>query len=88
MLEADLPPDAKISPISVELKPNASARIIFDLSAPHLDTVDLTSGVPSSVNSGIDPDEFKVQMTSIGHILRMLLKHGHSSYIAKQDWGE
>ena len=87
MCESDLPKDAKISPISIELKPTAAARIIFDLSAPHLQEVDLSSTtVPSSVNSGIDGDQYKVTMSSVERVLTMLLKYGTSTYMAKQDW--
>ena len=50
--EEEVPAEAKVSGIMVRKKPNGSARVILNLSAP--------AGL--SVNDGIDADEFPAVM--------------------------
>ena len=50
------------SPITVKLKPNGKARICINLSAPHRKDSDPV-GTPSSVNSGIDSQDFSTSMS-------------------------
>ena len=52
--EGEVPKDAKISGIMVKIKPSGAARVILNLSAPK----------GSSVNDGIDKDEFPAIMSS------------------------
>ena len=79
----------KISPMSVEIKPSGAARIIVDLSSPHLQNVDLTSGLPSSVNSGINIEEFPMEGVTTSDILKALVKLGKGMVeISKQDWSD
>ena len=59
-----------------EKKPNGSARIILNLSAP--------KGM--SVNEGIDSDEFPAKMSSTEAWLAVLNKAGRGAWIAKTDW--
>ena len=88
LLESELPPQSKVSPISCQIKPNSRARILVDMSSPHRQNVDLNSDIPSSVNSGIDKSKFPVSMITTGDILEMFLHAGDKSFISKQDWND
>lgn len=50
-------------------------RLIVDLSSPH----------GSSVNDGIDPDEFSMHYIHLDQIITMIAKHGPGALIAKFD---
>ena len=52
-----------VNPITVKLKPNGKARICIIMSAPYK-TDSQPVGTPSSVNSGIDKEEFPTLMAS------------------------
>jgi hypothetical protein len=60
----------------VRPKPNGTARIILNLSAPK----------GSSVNDGIDKDEFPATMSSTTAWLEVLYKAGRNCWICKTDW--
>ena len=90
MKEDQVPwPNPKVSPMSVELKPTGAARIIVDLSSPHLNTCDLGGSQPTSVNSGISIEEFPMEGVQTPDILKALVKLGKGqTYISKQDWSD
>ena len=90
MTKEELPwTDPKVSPMSVEIKPSGAARIIVDLSSPHLKTVDLDSDIPSSVNSGIDIEDFPMEGVTTVDVLKALVKLGKGNVvISKQDWSD
>lgn len=73
-----VPSDAKINGIMVRPKPNGSARIILNLSAPK----------GNSVNEGIDKDEFPATMSSTEAWLKTLYKAGRNCWICKTDWSD
>jgi len=73
-----VPPDAKINGIMVRPKPNGSARIILNLSAPK----------GNSVNEGIDKDEFPATMSSTEAWLKALYRAGRNCWICKTDWSD
>ena len=82
-------PDPKISPMSVELKPTGAARIIVDLSSPHLSNCDLDGSQPTSVNSGINIEEFPMEGVTTPDILKALVRLGRGrAYLSKQDWSD
>ena len=86
--EHELPwDDVTVIPITVKLKPNGKARICIDMSAPYIDT---KSGetVPSSVNSGIDTDEFPTSMSSTKSFCESLMKAGCPGEMCKIDWNQ
>jgi len=70
------PPDAKVSGIMCRMKPNGTARIILNLSAPK----------GNSVNEGIDGDLFPATMSSTTAWLNILDKAGKKCLIIKVDW--
>ena len=74
--EQDLPAGAKVNGIMVRKKPNGSARIILNLSAP--------KGM--SVNDGIDAKDFPAVMSSTAAWLRVLNIAGKGAWMAKTDW--
>ena len=71
-----VPPDAKFSGIMTKLKPDGSVRIILNLSAP----------LGSSVNEGINSDDFPTTMSSTTEWLRVLHRAGRFAKICKIDW--
>jgi len=73
-----VPHNAKINGIMVRPKPNGSARIILNLSAPK----------GSSVNEGIDSAEFPATMSSTEAWLKVLHKAGRNCWICKTDWSD
>ena len=79
-------PDPKTSPLSIALKPNGSGRVVIDMSAPHLDNVDLSSSIPSSLNSGIDISEFPSSGSSTKDVLKALEREGQGCVFTKIDW--
>jgi len=72
----EVPPDAKISGIMCREKPNGSARIILNLSAP----------AGRSVNDGICSDEFPTSMSSTAKWVEVLNKAGRGCLFMKADW--
>jgi len=70
------PANAKINGIMCRPKPNGSARVILNLSAP--------AGL--SVNDGIDANLFPAVMSSTYKWLEILNKAGRGALIAKIDW--
>ena len=73
---ADRPQNAKVSGIMCREKPNGSARVILNLSAPK----------GSSVNDGIISAEFPTSMSSTKKWLEVLDKAGQRCLILKMDW--
>ena len=71
-----VPANAKINGIMCRQKPNGSARVILNLSAPeHL-----------SVNEGIDNTNFPATMSSTAKWLEVLHRAGKHCWILKVDW--
>jgi hypothetical protein len=73
---SDRPANAKVSGMMCRLKPNGTARIILNLSAP--------KGL--CVNEGIDGDLFPATMSSTGKWLEVLEKAGRHCLMVKVDW--
>ena len=74
--ECEVPAGAKINGIMVRKKPNGSARIILNLSAP----------VGLSVNEGITAEEFPAVMSSTSAWLCVLNRAGRGAWMSKTDW--
>ena len=74
--------DFSSNPILVKLKPNGKARICVNMSAPHQKDTD-SMGSPTSVNDGIDPDEFPATMSSTKSFCQSLMKAGCPAEMAK-----
>jgi len=74
----DLPQGVKISGIMCRPKPNGSARVILNLSAPR----------GQSVNEGIDKKQFPATMSSTRKWVAVLNRAGRSAWMAKCDWCE
>ena len=74
----DIPKGAKINGIMVRPKPDGSARIILNMSAP--------SG--KSVNEGIDASLFPAEMSSTLKWLKVLELAGRGCVIMKIDWSD
>jgi len=70
------PPDAKVNGIMCREKPNGSARIILNLSAPK----------GKSVNDGINAEDFPTSMSSTKKWLEILDRAGRHCVILKLDW--
>ena len=75
-LPAVRPANAKVNGMMCRQKPNGSVRIILNLSAPK----------GSSVNDGIDSDDFPTTMSSTQKWLAVLDKAGRNCLIVKLDW--
>ena len=77
-----------VNPIGVRLKANGKARIIVDMSSPHLDKdeLDLDGDVPSSVNSGIDKRDWPAVMATTKDVVRLMYKKGAGALFCKVDW--
>jgi hypothetical protein len=73
---ADRPENAKVNGMMCRAKPNGSARIILNLSAPK----------GACVNEGIVSDEFPTSMSSTKKWLEVLDKAGRNCLILKLDW--
>jgi len=69
---------AKVNGIMCRQKPNGSARIILNLSAPE----------GRSVNDGINADEFPAKMSSTAKWLEVLEKVGTGALMMKADWSD
>ena len=74
------------SPLSIALKPNGSGQVVIDMSAPHLAKVHLSSSVPSSLNSGINIEEFLSSGSSTKDVLKALEREGRGYVLTKIDW--
>ncbi len=74
----DIPAAAKINGIMVRPKPDGSARVILNMSAP--------SG--RSVNEGINAELFPAKMSSTVKWLRVLERAGKGCVIMKIDWSD
>jgi hypothetical protein len=70
------PPDAKVSGVMCRIKPNGTARIILNFTAPK----------GRSVNDGINADEFPTVMSSTSKWLEVLDRAGRNCTMAKVDW--
>jgi hypothetical protein len=73
---SDRPPSAKVNGMMCRQKPNGSARIILNFSAPK----------GSCVNDGIRSEDFPTTMSSTRKWLEVLDKAGRGALIAKLDW--
>jgi hypothetical protein len=73
---ADRPPGAKVNGMMCRQKPNGSARIILNLSAPK----------GACVNDGIRSEEFPTTMSSTKKWLEVLDKAGKGALMVKLDW--
>ena len=82
----ELPWEAKISPMTVRLKPNGNARIIMDLSAPH--GPKLGGGEACSPNEGMSEFvEFEpVTMAGDAAWRRCMHRAGRPCWFCKADW--
>ena len=81
LLEEEIPwPDDTCSPLTVRLKPDGKARIIVDLSSPR------EGKEGTSVNAGIDADEFPARMSSTAKFVETLCECGVGALICKSDW--
>jgi hypothetical protein len=69
---------AKVNGIMCRQKPNGSARIILNLSAPE----------GNSVNEGIVAEDFPAKMSSTGKWLEVLEKAGQGGLMLKVDWSD
>ena len=78
VLPCEVPSTAKFSGIMTRPKPNGSVRIILNLSAP----------LGTSVNEGIDKEQFPVSMSSTSDWLRALHKAGRRARFCKIDWSD
>jgi hypothetical protein len=74
--QKDRPKDAKVSGVMCRMKPNGTARIILNLSAPK----------GSSVNDGINSDNFPTTMSSTAKWLEVLDRAGRNATMTKIDW--
>jgi hypothetical protein len=72
----DRPAGAKVNGMMCRQKPNGSARIILNLSAPK----------GRSVNDGIQSDDFPTTMSSTKKWLEVLDKAGRGAEMVKIDW--
>ena len=82
----EAPLDAKFSPIGVVLKPTARARLLQDLSFPHLRKPDIDGAKPISFNAGIRKADFPTMPASTWDVLSRLYEIGTSALVAKIDW--
>ena len=78
--------DFSVSPLSTRMKPNGRVRLILDLTYPHTRGIKLGMGIPMSVNSGIDTDLFKTEMSSTTLWLNSLRCGGVCALLSKMDW--
>ena len=70
------PATAKINGVMCRIKPNGTARVILNLSAPK----------GHSVNDGINSDDFPTSMSSTSKWLEVLDRAGRHCTMAKIDW--
>ena len=90
MRRSDIPDNIRVSPSSLDVKPTGMGRVCVDMSHPHLprDWVNLEGTEPTSVNSGINMENFPVSMITTKSILERCWMAGPGSYLAKQDWAD
>ena len=88
LLRHELPETIRCSPMSVELKPNGKARIICDLSWPHVPEPDINGTTPISINDGINKSDFPVNMVTANDLLRLAFKAGFPAKCSKCDWND
>ncbi|MBM3938748.1 MAG: hypothetical protein FJ333_08890 [Sphingomonadales bacterium] len=74
--EEEVPAEAKINGIMCRPKPDGSVRVILNLSAPK----------GSSVNDGINSDDFPTSMSSTREWIQCLNRAGRGALITKIDW--
>ena len=72
--------------MSAVLKLSGAARVLQDLSWPHLKEPDLNGSQPTSFNSGIDKSSFPTANSSAQDVLERLYQVGKGAYLAKIDW--
>lgn len=84
----EAPPGLRISPMSVEIKPNGRARVIIDMSWPHLDDPQLDSQDPISVNSSIRKEDYPAFMVTSQDVLELLFLAGWKCFLSKCDWND
>ena len=82
----EAPLDAKFSPIGVVLKPTARARLLQDLSFPHLRNPRIDGDSPISFNAGIRKADFPTKPASTWDVLSRLYEVGTSALVAKIDY--
>ena len=75
---SEVPKSAKFNGLMTVPKPNGSVRIILNLSAP----------LGSSVNDGINNDDFPASMSSTTKWLRSMNRAGRSCKFCKIDWAD
>ena len=90
MRRSDLPDNIRVSPSSLDVKPNGMGRVCVDMSHPHLpkSEIDLAGSMATSVNSGINMENFPVSMITTKSILDRCWMSGPGSFLAKQDWAD
>ena len=74
----DVPPHAKFSGLMTRPKPNGSARVIINMSAPQ----------GFSVNDGISNEDFPAFMSSTWQWVKALHKAGRFARMCKIDWSD
>ena len=74
----EVPAGAKISGIMCRPKPSGAVRVILNMSAP----------VGSSVNDGIDGEEFPAVMSSTAKWVAILNRAGRNCLMTKADWSD
>ena len=74
------------SPLTTRMKPKRSSRLILDLSYPHTRGIKLGMGIPMSVNSGINTDLYKTEMSSTTLWLNSMRCGGVGALLSKMDW--
>ena len=79
--------DYSVNPITVKLKPNGKARICIDMSAPHLTGANHGQSA-TSVNSGIEADDFPTHMSSTKTFCESLMRSGCPSEVCKLDYNQ
>ena len=85
--------DFTVNAMSVKPKPNGALRIIVDMSSPrdrdtHVPAWLWSPYLPGSVNSGIDPDDYRTKMSSLRIFVRMLYNVGGGCVVFKIDWSD
>ena len=74
----EVPEGAKINGIMCRPKPNGAVRVILNMSAP----------AGSSVNDGIDGEEFPAVMSSTAKWVAVLNRAGRNCLMTKADWSD
>ena len=84
--ESPVPEPLKISPVGAVLKPTGAARVLQDLSWPHIKEPDLEGSTPTSFNSGVDKKMFPTMNSTAQDVLERLYQVGRRAFLAKIDW--